>query len=38
MKKIVLFIAVLFSALSVKAYEWEKVSLSGGVDVFSEYH
>ena len=38
MKKIVLFIAVLFSALSVKAYDWEKVSLSGGVDVFSEYH
>lgn len=38
MKKIVLFIAVLFSALSVNAYDWEKVSLSGGVDVFSEYH
>lgn len=38
MKKIVLFIAVLFSALSVKAYDWEKVSLSSGVDVFSEYH
>lgn len=38
MKKIVLFIAVLFSALSVKAYDWEKVSLSGGVETFTEYH
>lgn len=38
MKKIVLFIAVLFSALTANAYDWEKVSLSGGVDVFSEYH
>lgn len=38
MKKLLLLIAILFSALTVKAYDWENVSLSGGVDVFSEYH
>ena len=37
MKKIVLFIAVLFSALSAKAYEWENVSLSAGAEVVSDY-
>jgi hypothetical protein len=38
MKKFVLFIAVLFSALSAKAYEWENVSLSVGAEVVSDYN
>ena len=38
MKRIVLFIAVLFSALSVKAYDWEKVSLSAGTEIFTDYN
>ena len=38
MKKIVLFIAVLFSALSVKAYDWENVSLSAGTEIVTDYN
>ena len=38
MKKIVLFIAVLFSALTVNAYDWEKVSLSVGTEIFTDYN
>ena len=38
MKKLLLLIAILFSTLTVKAYDWEHVSLSGGVETFTEYH
>lgn len=38
MKKLLLLIAILFSTLTVKAYDWEHVSLSTGAELFTEYH